>query len=204
MVSKILIQIENHIKEALKNDKSGHDYEHSKRVLKNALKIAKSYSEADKEIIIAACWLHDIAFKEGFVKEHHKAGVEPARKILIELNFPKEKIEKVCKAVLYHAGNIQKEVSDDQLTIEDKILRDADNIDAFGSIGLVRMISFCRDNSFPIFVSKEDRFDESIYGGVKGVIGWEKAMFTPEGKKIAKPRIKIMRDFLKKLEKEMK
>ena len=42
-------KIENYVKESLKNDKTGHDFEHTKRVLKIAEEIAKT-EEVDEII----------------------------------------------------------------------------------------------------------------------------------------------------------
>ena len=119
------------------------------------------------------------------------------------LNVSEEDIDKISKAILYHAGNIKKETSDKNLSIEARILRDADNIDAFGAIGLIRMISFCRDNNFPLFKSKEDWLNESVYGGVRAVISWQKSMLTKEGKILGEKRIRIMEQFLNELEREV-
>jgi len=197
-------RLEKSVEENLKNERSGHDYEHTKRVLKNALGIAQNYPQIDKEVLIVACLLHDIAFKDGFVEEHHKRGAEQAREILNHLDFSKEKIDKVCKAILNHCKNIHKIRNKEDLALEDKILGDADSIDAFGSIGLIRMINFCKDHNFPYFKSKKDELNDSIYGGVKAVISWEKTLFTKEGRRLAKSRMRILKEFLKNLEEELK
>ena len=68
---EFLRKLEKYAQKNLENDKTGHDYKHTKRVLKNALMIARYYPETDREILIVACLLHDIAFKYGFVKKHH-------------------------------------------------------------------------------------------------------------------------------------
>jgi uncharacterized protein len=188
---------------ALKNDKSGHDYVHSIRVLEQAKKIAQHYQNVDSEVLTAACLLHDIAFRDGWVKDHHLTGAKLAKSILEEISFPKSKIQLVQIAIEDHVGNIEKPIrKDSELLIESKILRDSDNLDALGSIGLIRMISFCIANNIPYFKSMEDGWDESIYGGVKTLLTWPSKMLTPEARKIAETRLPVMKDFLKQLEKE--
>ena len=188
------------VKKSLKKDKSGHDYAHTIRVLKNARLIAKFYPKTDYNILIAACYLHDISYIRGFCKNHHLVGAKLAPKFLREINFPKNKIEKVQIAIEDHVGRVAKPVrKNKELQIESKILRDADNIDALGKIGLERQIAFCKNYNIPFFKSKEDKFNESAYGGIKEIITWADRMLTPEGKKIGQKRTKIMKDFLRKV-----
>jgi len=191
------------VKEILKNDKSGHDYAHSIRVLKNAEEIVKSYRGTDLEVLTAACLLHDIAFKDGWVQNHHIIGAEQTPYFLEQVNFPYAKIKKVQIVIEDHVGQMVKPIRKNyELSIESKILRDADNIDALGSIGLIRMISFCAANNIPYFKLLNDGWDDSVYGGVKSLLSWADKMLTPEGKEIGESRLPVMRDFLKQLEKE--
>jgi uncharacterized protein len=198
-----LKEIENYVRESLKEDKSGHDYLHVMRVLKNALKISKNYPNADLEILSISCLLHDIAFKDRGVREHHLAGAKQAELILRNFHFPEDKIKKIKVVIEDHCGNISAPIrKNSELCIESKIMRDADNIDALGSIGIIRQIAFCTANKIPFFKSKEDIFNESVYGGMKEIITWADKMLTPEGKKIGEQRVPIMKDFLKQLEME--
>jgi len=173
--------------------------------LKNALEIAKSYPEVDLEILIAACWLHDIGFKNGFVKDHHLLGARYAEQFLGSLDFPRTKVAKVIIAVKDHVRKVAKPIrSDSELLIESKILADADNLDALGKIGIKRQLDFCKANNMPLFLSKDDKFNESAYGGLKEIITWADKMLTPEGKTLGQPRVKIMGAFIKKLEENAK
>jgi len=189
------------VEKGLKNDKSGHDYAHTLRVLENALLIVKSYPKVDYDVLVAACYLHDISYKEGFVKDHHLVGAKMALPILEEINFPEEKIKLVQIAIEDHVGNVAAPIrKNEELQIESKILRDADNIDALGEIGLQRQLAFCKEHNIPFFKSKEDKFNDSAYGGVKEIMTWADKMLTLEGKKIGKERTKVMKSFLKNIE----
>jgi len=192
------------VKESLKNDKSGHDYPHAERVFRNALSICKKYSKIDYDVLTASCWLHDIAFKDGWVKNHHLISAKQAPSFLKKVNFPYAKIERVQIVIEDHVGQTIKPVrKNSQLSIESKILRDADNLDALGSIGLARQIAFCSTHNFPYFISKEDcGFNKSVYGGVKALMTWPYKMLTPEAKRMAIKKLPVMAAFLKQLEKE--
>ena len=66
---------------------SAHDAQHVYRVLGTALQIAASYPEADLDVLIAACLLHDIGraaqYRDRSVS-HAEAGADMARAHLLE------------------------------------------------------------------------------------------------------------------------
>jgi|SRR3989344_1599366 len=198
---EFLRKLEKYAQKNLENDKTGHDYKHTKRVLKNALMIARYYPETDREILIVACLLHDIAFKYGFVKKHHIIGANQAEKILKKFNFPKNEIKKVKIVIEDHVRNTTKPIRpDSKLLIESKILVDADNLDALGEIGIRRAIRFNKILRRPKFNTKKDKFNESLYGSLKEIVTWPDKMFTLEGKRIGRKRVRVIKDFIKKLE----
>ncbi len=57
--------------------------------------------EADAEVVLAACWLHDVRKEE---PEHARRGAEFARAFLPESDFPPHKIEAVADAIAQHEG----------------------------------------------------------------------------------------------------
>ena len=76
-------------------------YYHIEAVVKNAEILAEKYG-ADKETVIIAAWLHDIASITDYAmyEEHHKYGADIAKEILNELNYDKEKTALVQKCIL--------------------------------------------------------------------------------------------------------
>lgn len=201
MNEEIISKIDELVKEKLKNDKTGHDYAHTKRVLNNALKLLENYPEADKEILVVACLLHDIAYEDGPVRQHHLVGARKAEKILKNFNFPEEKIKKIFLAIEDHVGQTISPIrKNEELQIESKILRDADNIDALGENGLKRMIAFTKHQNIPDFISKEDGLDQSLYGNLKALLTWPEKMLTPEGKSLGRQCLQPIKEFMKQLE----
>jgi len=202
-MNKAILKIDQLVKKSLKNDKTGHGYDHTIRVLKNSMKLAKHYPKANKEILWVAALLHDIGYKDGPVKNHHLVGAKQAEKILSDIGFPKEKISKVVIAIEDHVAHMSTPLrKNSELQIESKILRDADNIDALGIIGVKRMSAFSKNQKVPNFISKEDKLDQSLYGNLNFLLDWPERMLTPEGRKIGKQSLKPIRNFMKKLEKE--
>ena len=106
-------------------------YYHIEAVAKNAEILAGKYG-ADKEVVIIAAWLHDIASITDYAmyEEHHKYGADIAKEILNELNYDKEKIALVQKCILNHRGSVKLERN----SIEELCVADADAISHFDSV----------------------------------------------------------------------
>lgn len=118
-------------KEALYRTKSNtppfnYRWEHVCAVVTCALKLA-DLTGADKEIVEAAAWFHDVA-KEAR-DDHPREGAKFARKFLPKTDFPPEKIEAVAQAIESHMGLWR----DEPLTnLEAQVLWDADKLTKIG------------------------------------------------------------------------
>lgn len=106
-------------------------YYHIESVAKNAELLAEKYG-ADKEVVIIAAWLHDIASITDYsmYEEHHVYGATIAKEILNELNYEDEKTELVQKCVFNHRGSVNLE----KLSKEELCVVDADAISHFDSV----------------------------------------------------------------------
>lgn len=104
---------------------------HIKIVYELAKKYASEYG-ADLEIVSLAALLHDIASVTdvGFTEEHHIIGANIAEGLLLEQNYPIEKIELVKKCILNHRGSVLM----DKTTPEEICIADSDAMAHFYSI----------------------------------------------------------------------
>jgi uncharacterized protein len=101
-------------------------WEHVKAVVTLARRVAELVG-ADEEVVEAAAWLHDVAKRQG--KSHAEAGAARARELLVETDFPPEKIEPVAQAIAEHVGLWREE----PLTnLESMVLWDADKLTKIG------------------------------------------------------------------------
>lgn len=96
----------------------------------------------DKEIILISAWLHDIGSIIHGRENHHITGAEIAEKKLLELNYPKNKIEIVKKCILNHRGSIK----NSQTKIEEKIVSDADAMANFENIAGIMKAALVYEN----------------------------------------------------------
>lgn len=118
-------------------------YYHIEAVAKNAGLLAEQYG-ADKEVVIIAGWLHDIASITDYslYEMHHIYGAEIAEDLLKNFNYDIDKINLVKKCIINHRGSIELE----KLTIEEKCVADADAISHFDSIPSLLHLAYVKKN----------------------------------------------------------
>ena len=106
-------------------------YYHIQAVVKNAEILADSY-HADKEVVLIAAWLHDIASitDYSFYEDHHIHGAEMAEDILHKFNYSPDKIKLIQQCIRNHRGSI----SNSRVTLEELCVTDADAISHFDNV----------------------------------------------------------------------
>lgn len=106
-------------------------YCHIEAVVKNA-EILAGYYGADKEIVMIAAWLHDIASVTDYsmYRQHHIYGAEMAYHILKEYHYEDGKIALVQECIKNHRGSVPLE----KRSLEETCVADADAISHFDSV----------------------------------------------------------------------
>lgn len=106
-------------------------YYHITAVVKNAEILAEKFG-ADKEIVLIAAWLHDIASVTDYslYEQHHIYGAEIAYSILKEYKYDEEKISLVQNCIKTHRGSVDCQKN----SIEEVCVADADAISHFDNI----------------------------------------------------------------------
>ncbi|WP_082234040.1 HD domain-containing protein [Halobacillus massiliensis] len=133
--NKWLKEIRLYIQPFFKDDPTGHDYQHMKRVAHWSRFIAEAEG-ADPFTAEAAGWLHDIGDKKLF-NDPKQALLEMYR-FLESLEMETETIKEIrlaVKDVSFTKGTVP-------TTLEGKIVQDADRLDAIGAVGMARTFAF--------------------------------------------------------------
>ena len=196
------------VKEVYKHFDASHDFQHIERVRKNAFEIAASEPDADLEIIELAVLLHDVSDpKYAAVEEKQEED-----RIIKQLFLPTERViqlKTLIKSISFNGGN---ETAAD--SIEAKIVRDADRLDAIGAVGIARTFAYGgakgrklydayetpRDNmSVEEYRTKETASVTHFY---EKLLKLAEGMLTEKGKELAKERHAFMELFLQNLRKE--
>ncbi len=228
--SKILKNMENKIEKIrkfaeklLSNDKcSAHNIEHTDRVLKMAINLAKG-EQVDLEVIKIAVLLHDIGGDKerkdsSGMTDHAVESAKIAEPFLKKLKFSQEKIQHILDCVISHRYRTDSKPK----TKEAQIVFDADKLETVGAIGLARAFVWVGKNNAQIYkkVDIKKYAKENLGGKINGriqdktkhspQINWEtkdkfivEYLFTDKAKEIAKQRMKFSESFLDKLEQEV-
>lgn len=115
-------------------------YYHIAAVVKNAEHLAGKYG-ADKEVVMIAAWLHDIASVTDYslYELHHIHGAEIAYSLLKQYGYDDEKIPLVQKCIRNHRGSVNLQRN----SIEELCVADADAISHFDSIPSLLYLAYC-------------------------------------------------------------
>lgn len=201
-------EIIDFVKNELKDEHSGHDFEHIKRTVNNALKLMEKEG-GDERIIIPACYLHDCADVKLF--DDIESQINKIKNLLCKYYNDSEisEIIDIITSISFNNNNY-KNLS----TLNAMIVRDADRLDAIGSIGIIRTIEY--GNSLRRKFYEDDNLKEC-----DGKIVFNKStkttlshfydkllklgdlMHTLTGKKMAEDRLEVMKYFLDSFYKEL-
>jgi len=181
---------------------AGHGMDHVLRVLASARTI-QADTGGDLCVIELAALLHDV----GDAKFHGgvERSAEFARQILGEL----EAAEGVIEHVAHIVDNIsfRKAIDASELSLEGKIVQDADRLDALGAIGIVRTIEYGAAVGQPFYLAGQGcevpsaaktgvgHFHEKLFK-LKGL------MNTDSARRLAEQREQFMRLFLEQFFRE--
>ncbi|WP_313890831.1 HD domain-containing protein [Psychrobacillus sp.] len=198
-------QCEQLVKEVYKHFDASHDFQHIERVRKNAFEILETEPNANKEIVELAVLLHDVSDpKYATVQE-----VSEEDRIIALLNLPVEKvshIKEVIHSISFNGGN-----ETEAKTIEAKIVRDADRLDAIGAVGIARTFAYGGAKGRKLYNSEETPRENmsveqyrtkdtaSVTHFYEKLLLLANGMLTEKGKELAKERHQFMELFLQQL-----
>jgi uncharacterized protein len=123
---------------AAAGDDGAHDTNHLHRVWRNANLLLEQHPEADRLVVMAACYLHDLINLPKNHPERHLASRQAAALARTELaaaGFPADRLDAVAHAIETHSFSAALQPT----TLEACIVQDADRLDALGAVGLARM-----------------------------------------------------------------
>lgn len=189
---KDLIQrVESIVTLRLADQQAGHGMDHIMRVLKSAREI-QAATGGNAFIIELAALLHDIGdakFHDGL----ERSG-EMSREILRDLQVAGETIDHVVHIV----DNIsfRKGTDAETLSLEGKVVQDADRLDALGAVGIVRTIEYGAFKGEPFYLPNSSNEKTGVGHFHEKLFKLHDLMNTEAAKKIAIDREQFMRTFL--------
>ena len=190
------------IKAVFQNDFSGHDFFHSMRVYRTAMKIAQA-EHADMQVVALAALLHDADDRKLSPMTAEKK--ENAARFMRSQNVPESEIRQVCQIIdeVSFKGTDSVRPS----TPEGKCVQDADRLDALGAIGIARTFAYGGSHNSAIYDPELPRtaMNQAQYYSSKStslnhfyekLFLLEGMMNTETGKAIARKRTQYMQQFV--------
>lgn len=135
-----------------------HDFTHVLRVLKYAEMLAKK-EKADRKTVRYAALFHDyIREARHEVRGNHANLSASAAKSILPRYVTKDKIPAILHAIRSHSRKSGVKPK----TLEDKIVWDADKLDGFGPMGVIRFLGMCDHLGWTIKQGARYTLDELV------------------------------------------
>lgn len=206
--------LEQKVQELLTKSDSAHDFQHAKRVWSLVQQIMEGEGVAvDRDALHAACFLHDVGYlflkDKRITDDHPLLSAEFSKRILPEVDFPKEKMALVAEVITWHdASKAWWTGADGPALKEAWYLQDADTLEVTGALGVARIITYGAVTGRPLCFALGDERPGS--GGVantaddlaRQVEAFNKKWRTETARKIAEPKIAFMREFVERMVRE--
>ncbi len=203
MEEKIIEDAIDYIKDFFVDEYSGHDYWHTMRVYRMAVKLAE-IEKADLFIVKLSALLHDI--DDIKISPLTASGKLNAMVFMSEHDVDKDVIDKVCEIIDENSFRGLDSVV--PATIEGKCVQDADRLDAIGAIGIARAFTYGGSRRRPLFDPDQKplmdmnaaeyrrHMSTTVNHFYEKLFKLKDMMNTEAAKKLAEHREKIMREYL--------
>lgn len=200
-----------------------HNIEHTMRVCKMCITLAESEPNVNYNVLIAAALLHDIArdIEDNNRLEnidHAILGAEMSQGILRDI-YSIEMTLRIIHCIKTHRFRTNNE----PISIEAKILFDADKLDILGAVGIARSFMFAGLHEMKMYtdIDLNEYIKSNLVGGVISgrIINYSlhtpniefltkckqipDRLYTKKGRLIAKERLRYVSDFFDRLKEEL-
>lgn len=207
----IIEQTRTYAEDIFTKNPGSHDWDHVLRVYNLASHIAKC-EKADLAIVKIAALLHDIGrFKQDASKgklDHAEIGSKMAATFLAKAKLGENNIDKVVHCIKTHRkrNNVR------PMTLEAKVLFDADKLDGIGAIGIGRAFVFAgqlgarvHNPEMKLEDTKEYSTEDTAYREYLATLQYVRdQIYTNEGRRLANERHEFMVSFFDRLNQEVK
>ena len=177
-------------REIFERDASGHDFDHTMRVYRMAVRIAEEEG-ADVQTVALAALLHDVDDRK--LSPETCASKARAVSFLRENGAAEAEIRNIVEII---SGISFSEGNGVPSTLEGMCVQDADRLDAIGAIGIARTFAFGGSRGRRIHDPERSDPTTSIQHFYDKLLLLKDRMNTPAGKELARQRDAYLRGFL--------
>ncbi|WP_348922895.1 HD domain-containing protein [Enterococcus rotai] len=131
--------IKSYTQSIMETDQSGHGMDHINRVVRLSSEIAKT-ENCDHFVVTAAAYLHDTV--DDKLVANPVQAYQQLKEFLQKIDVSTTQIEQIIHIITNLSFSQELAGTAEKLTIEGKIVQDADRLDAMGAIGIARTIYY--------------------------------------------------------------
>lgn len=196
---EIIIAAQKWMQSHFEKETTGHDWEHIKRVW-HLNKQIQATEGGDKFAIELAALFHD--YNDSKLTSDPAQATEVITHWMKGKEIPEEVISKIIRiiqSVSFKNGKNPTQAS----TIEEKIVQDADRLDAIGAIGIARTFTYGGAHNREI-ANRDHPENTTLQHFYDKLLLIQKQLKTKTGRELAGEKQKIMQEFIHALEKELK
>ena len=187
----IISKIEEFVQRKLQLEGSGHDWWHIERVRKNALRIGE-VEHANIFVVELAALLHDLI--DDKLPLNVRLEVSDVVCYLEEIGIEKAIAADVISII--QVISFRKNTPASQLTLEAKVVQDADRLDAIGAIGIARTFIYAGSKGNRIYQPENHEGTDAISHFYAKLLKLKDLMNTDTGRRIAEERHQFLHQFL--------
>lgn len=189
-------QIRTWVKSVLSGESTGHDWLHVSRVAELALNIGKK-ENANLFIVEAAALVHDLIDVK--LPDAIRLSVSEVDERLVSLGAGKDEAERIIHIITRMSFRDREKLGKEPLSLEGKIVQDADRLDAIGAVGIARTFMFAGAKGHSLYGN-----DKSAYAHFFSKLLLLKDMMnTDAAREMADERHKFMLHFVSQLGKDI-
>jgi uncharacterized protein len=207
----IIDRTADHVKAVLTGEGSGHDWWHIDRVWRMAKRIGQAEA-ADLLTVELAALLHDIADWKAHGGDSN-IGPKMAMAWLNSLDVAPAVTQHVCQIITdisFKGASVEQPT----LSLEGKVVQDADRLDAMGAIGIARAFAYggsngrviydptCKPTDHQTAASYLNNNGTTINHFYEKLLLLKDRMNTPTGRAIAEKRHQFMEEYLRRFYEE--
>lgn len=201
-----------HVRAKLAGEPTGHDWFHTERVWRNAVRIGTEEG-ADLFVVQLAALLHDIANWK--FSDDETAAAREAESWLRGIGVADATIAHVCDIIArlsFKGAGVEDAVT----SLEGRVVQDADRLDALGAIGIARAFAYggykhrlIHDPRIPpqlhaTFEEYKNSTGTTINHFYEKLLLLKDRMHTRTARRMAEERHRFMEEFLKQFHREWK
>lgn len=189
-------QIRTWVQSVLTGESSGHDWLHVSRVADIAVYIGEK-ENANLFIVETAALVHDLIDVK--LPDTVRLSLSEVNDQLVTFGIRKEDADRVIDIITKMSFRDREKLEGEPLSIEGKVVQDADRLDAIGAVGIARAFMFAGAKGHGLYGDDQSAYEHFFHK----LLRLKDMMNTDTARELAEERHDFMLQFIHQLEKDI-